>query len=445
MRQLMTDMRSCAPMTTQTAPIDKAIQRRNLKILMGGVVPAGAGMAAGYSAAAVLGEELSGSASLGTFAAVCMPIGGTVAAVPLAAYMSANGRRPGMRLAWAIAAVGAGLAFLAAWLKFYPLLPIGMLAFGLGNAANLSARYAAADVASEEDRAKSIGTLVWSGTFGSALGPTLGLGVAGTIALAIGLPELSGPYLMAGGLFLFASIFIDRFLRPDPLELVGGIIAPDPSHAELSALRTIGRHFANAARPIKDIVAHPSARLAVAAMVIGQAVMVAVMTATPLHMKEGAHELRVIGIVISVHIVGMYFFSPVVGWLVDRIGPRLVIGLGGVILFIGSEMASHTPAASRDGVLWGLFLVGLGWSFGLIAGSSLLVGSFDTAERVSVQGAADLMMNGAGALAGISAGLLYEFRSYHDLSHYSGLVALSLTAYAAWRLFQLSRTTRVVR
>ncbi len=432
-------------MTTQTVPIAKAVQRRNLLILMGGVVPAGAAMAAGYSAAAVLGEELSGSESLGTLAAVCMPIGGTLAAVPLAAYMSANGRRPGLRLAWSIAGIGAGLAFLAAFLKFYPLLPIGMLAFGLGNAANLSARYAAADVASEEDRAKTIGTLVWSGTFGSALGPILGLGAAGAIALAIGLPELSGPYLMAGGLFIFASVFIDRLLRPDPLELVDGIVPPDPAHAGRSGIRTIASHFANAARPIRDIVAHPSARLAVTAMVIGQAVMVAVMTATPLHMREGAHELSVIGIVISVHIIGMYFFSPVVGWLVDRVGPRLVIGLGGVILFVGAEMASNTPAETRNGVLFGLFLVGLGWSFGLIAGSSLLVGAFGPAERVSVQGAADLMMNGAGALAGISAGLLYEFRSYRDLSHYAAILALSLTAYAAWRIFQLARTPELAR
>ena len=426
-------------MTTQTVTIDKAIQRRNLKVLMGGVVPAGAGTAAGYSAAAVLGKELSGSESLGTFAAVCMPIGGTIAAVPLAAYMSAHGRRPGMRLAWAMAAFGAFLAFLAAVTGLYILLPPAMLSFGLGNAANLSARYAAADVASEADRAKTIGTLVWSGTFGSALGPTLGLGIAGTIALKFGLPELAGPYVMAGLLFLFASVFIDRFLRPDPLELVGGIIPPDPAKASQSSLRTIGSHFANAARPISDIVAHPSARLAVAAMVIGQAVMVAVMTATPLHMKEGAHELRIIGIVISVHIIGMYFFSPVVGWLVDRIGARLVIGLGGIILFIGSEMASHTRAVDRNGVLFGLFLVGLGWSFGLIAGSTLLVGAFDATHRVAIQGAADLMMNGAGAIAGISAGILYEFRSYQDLSHYAGIIALGLTAYAAWRILQVSR------
>lgn len=247
--------------------------------------------------------------------------------------------------------------------------------------------------------------------------------------------------MMAGLLFVFAAVFIDRFLRPDPLELVGGIVPPDPAHEGQSQLKVIGRHFANAAKPIKDIVAHPTARLAVSAMVIGQAVMVAVMTATPLHMKEGAHELKVIGFVISVHIIGMYFFSPVVGWLVDRIGPRLVIGIGGLILFVGSEMASHTPAEERDGVLIGLFLVGLGWSFGLIAGSTLLVGAFPVIERVSIQGAADLMMNGAGAIAGITAGLLYEFRSYHSLSHYAGVVALSLTAYAAWRILQSARST----
>jgi MFS family permease len=177
---------------------------------------------------------------------------------------------------------------------------------------------------------------------------------------------------------------------------------------------------------------NPAARLAAFAMMLGQAVMVGVMTMTPLHMKDGDHELRVIGFVISVHIVGMYALSPLVGWLVDRLGRYLMIGTGGVILFLGAELASHTDPQDSLGVFVGLFLIGVGWSFGLIAGSTLLTSSFPVHERVAVQGAADLMMVGAGATAGVGAGLAVEWSSFHSLSHWSGVAALAMVAAAGW-------------
>ena len=143
---------------------------------------------------------------------------------------------------------------------------------------------------------------------------------------------------------------------------------------------------------LRRIAAVPEARLAVLAMLTGQAVMVGVMTLTPLHMEGGGQEFKVIGWVISLHIVGMYAFSPIVGWLVDRVGPHLMIGLGGVILFVGAELASHTDPEHSTGLFVGLMMIGLGWSFGLIAGSALLTASFGVSERVEVQGGADFMM-----------------------------------------------------
>jgi MFS family permease len=174
-------------------------------------------------------------------------------------------------------------------------------------------------------------------------------------------------------------------------------------------------------------------------MVVGHAVMVGVMTMTPLHMDNGDHELRVIGFVISLHVVGMYAFSPLVGWLVDRIGPHLVIASAGIVLFSGGELAAHTDAQDSGGVFAGLFLIGLGWSFALIAGSSLLTGAFAPAERVEVQGAADLIMISAGAMAGLSAGVIVEWTSYHSLSHWSGVLALGLVLAAFGPLTQRMR------
>lgn len=396
-----------------------AVQRRTIRTLFVGTIPAGAAMSGAFAAAATLGEELSGSDGLGTLAAACVTVGGATAAVPLASLMARSGRRPGLRAAWAIASLGAMACLAAAVFEVYVLLLPGLAGIGVGSAGTLSARYAAADLATDADRAKAIGLMVWGGTFGSVLGPTLALGPAGAVAEAFGMPELAGPYLFSLALFAFAAVSIDRLLRPDPLVVAGGV-------GETGATR---RRTAFAL-----LWSVPAARLAVTAMVVGHGVMVGVMVATPLHMKDGGHELEIVGFVISVHIIGMYLFAPVVGMIVGRIGSKLTIAIGGAILFAGAELAAHTDAEDRVGVFVGLFLVGLGWSFGLVAASSLLTSSFGPDERVVVQGTADLAMTGAGASAGLLSGVILEAFGYDDLSHNAGLFGAALTVIAVMSL-----------
>ncbi len=161
-------------------------------------------------------------------------------------------------------------------------------------------------------------------------------------------------------------------------------------------------------------------------MLIGQVVMVGVMTMTPIHMKDGSQSLQIIGLMISFHIIGMYFFAPIVGWLVDRIGPPPLICAAGLVLFVGGGLAARTDSTDRAGVFWGLFLIGLGWSFGLIAGSALLTKSIPIEHRVQAQGAADLIMTGSGAAAGLTSGVVVQFTSYHALSHWASMSALLL-------------------
>ena len=396
-----------------------AIQRRTLRTLFIGTIPAGAAMSGGFAAAATLGEDLTGSDGLGTFAAACVTVGGALTAVPLASYTSRHGRRPGLALAWSIAAAGAVLCAIAAIAEIYVLLPPGLAGIGAGSAGTLSARYAAADLATDEERAKAISILVWGGTFGSVFGPLLALGPASAAAEAFGLPELAGPYLFSLVLFAVAAVAVDRLLRPDPLAVAGGLGAESgPRRRTAFGL----------------LWSQPPARLAVAAMVVGHGVMVGVMVATPLHMKDGGHELDVVGLVISVHVVGMYMFAPLVGILVSRIGPRLTIAIGGVILFTGAEMAAHTDAEDRAGVLIGLFLVGLGWNFGLVSASTLLTASFSPEDRVPVQGTADLAMTAAGASAGLLSGVILEAFGYDDLSHNAGLFGAALAVIAVMSL-----------
>ncbi len=393
------------------------LQRRTMWVLFSGTIPAGAAMSAAFAAAATLGSELTGSDTLGTLAAACLPVGGALSAVPVARLMARTGRRPGLRAAWLAGALGSLICLVGAIGEIYAVLPPGLALIGAGSAGTLAARYAAADLASPEQRAKAIGVLVWGGTFGSVSGPYVALKWIGPLAESTGLPELSGPYFFSLALFTVATGAIDRLLRPDPLVVAGGLDSDADEDKRKPPFTAT----------ITSIARSPEARLAVAAMIVGHGVMVGVMVATPLHMKDGNQELTVVGQVISLHVIGMYAFAPLIGWLVSRVGPKLVVAGGGVILAIGAEMAAHTEAEHTQGVAMGLFLVGIGWNFGIIAASSLLTSAFDVHERVAVQGTADLMMTSAGASAGLVSGFVLDRWGYHDLSHYAGLFGVALT------------------
>ncbi len=465
-------------MTTSTAEIAK-IQRRTLTVLMLSVGPAGMGMAGGFSATTLAAEDITNNDALATLAATMISIGGAVAAVPLARYMSANGRRPGLGIGWLIAGLGSLAAFFAVLAEIYPLLVLGALAIGVGNGTNLAARYAAADLALPDRRARTIGVLVWASSIGSVLGPTVALGPTGWLAEQTGLPRLSGPYLMGTVVFAAAGLVVWLKLHPDPLVLAKNLAAPKESvrPAEVAApkesVRPAGvaaagvagsppnspapplppgvppppppqRIAGHSAGPgflatLATIARHQKALIAVAAMAVGQAVMVAVMTVTPLHMDDGDHETQIIGLVISLHIVGMFFFAPVVGWFVDRLPTEAMVAAAGMTLFVGGELASHTDPSDSLGVFVGLFLIGLGWSFAMIAGSSLLTGAFPAHERANVQGAADFTMVASGAVAGLASGVIVEASSFHSLSHWAGVSALSLVAAA---LYPVATKTR---
>ena len=396
------------PLTAMGVVERDLLQRRTLRTLMAGLIPAGAGMSGAYSAAAILGEELSGSETLGGLAAAGMTAGSAVAAIPLARLMAARGRRPGLALGYLLGMGGAAACVLAALSGWYLLLVPGMAGIGIGQAANMAARFAAADMAPEAGRA--IGTLVWASTFGSVLGPMLGFGPAKSAARAVGLHELSGPYLLSVLLFAVAAVVVFRYLRPDPLVMVGGV-----GHAT-ERLRL--REF------VRPLATTSAGRLAVGSMVAGHVVMVGVMTMTPLHLRSGGHALEVVGFVISLHIIGMYALSPLVGRVADRLGARPVIAAGGVLLAVGAAFAAGSEATESGGVYLGLFLSGLGWCCGLVAGSTLLVRTFAGSDRVGIQGLADLCMTASGGLAGLGSGFMVAVAGYQNLSRAAIVVGL---------------------
>ncbi len=385
-------------------PSIETVQRRTVHTLISSQVCGGMGLVSGYSVTALLADDLTGSKTLAGLSAACLSIGSATASFPLARIMARSGRRPGLRLGYFLGAAGAFSAVLAAITGFFPLLPLGVAGIGAGNAANLATRYAAADLAAPEKRAQTIGLIVWATTIGSGLGSLVSLSWFDPVGRSLGLPDYGGSFLAGALLFLVGAAIIQSRLHPDPLVLAGGV-----GNASTDALL----RFRVA---MKLILANPKARLAVLGMMISQATMVGTMTLTPLHMRDGDQSNGAIALMLFFHILGMYSLSPFVGRLADRVGRYPMLLTAGVLCAGGAIWAATTPGDEFLGLTGGQTIVGLAWSFGIIASSGLLTESFPVTHRATIQGAGDLCMAAFGALAGISAGAVVAATNYRTLN-----------------------------
>ena len=246
------------------------------------------------------------------------------------------------------------------------------------------------------------------------------LAVFDPLGRLLGLPDYGGSFLVGSLLFLVGAAIIETRLRPDPLVLAGGVGSTE-AEGRLP-FRT----------SIRLIVAHPNARLAVLGMMVSQATMVGVMTLTPLYMKKGGQSKNAIAVMLFVHILGMYALSPIVGKLADRLGRYPMLVAAGALCVVGAMWAGASPGDGFVGLTGGLAVIGLAWSFGIIASSGLLSESFPVSQRASIQGAGDLCMSSFGALAGISAGAIVASSSYRTLNiAAAGLGVVLLAAIAA--------------
>lgn len=396
-----------------------SIQRRAIGVLSGGQVLGSLAVAGSVAAGGLIAAGVSGSEGVAGLAQTFGVLGAAIFALPLARFALSRGRRFSLSLGYALGAVGSLVVISGAVWRSVVVVLIGCLFVGVATASGLQARYAATDLATESTRGRSLSIVVWAGTIGAVLGPNL-LEVSGNLGLALGLPQLAGPYVLAFITLGGAALILTLFLRPDPYLLASQLRAEsDPVAA------------AEIARPrlrdgIHHIKGNRSAILGITAIAIGHVVMVAVMVMTPIHMAHVDVTLQLIGLIISVHVAGMYALSPLVGWAVDRLGRIPVIWAGVVILIASCVLAA---ISSGDDILTlgiGLFLLGLGWSCTLIAGSTLLVDGIAAQERPSVQGLSDLVMNAAGAVGGALAGVIVWLSSYAVLSLLSIVPVIAL-------------------
>lgn len=377
----------------------RLLQRRILTTLSASQIVAGIGVAGAGPAGALLVMEVSGSEALSGLAQTFSVLGAALMAIPLAGLTSRGGRRLALITGYLLGSTGAFLAVLGGTLEFIPVLLLGTLLVGSATASNYQIRFAAIDLSDDKHRSRDLSLIVWAGTIGAVLGPNL-LEFSGGIGHAFGLPELTGPYLLAGSMLLIGSLILWVFLRPDPF-LHARSLSTDNSHQRRSLKESL---------PL--LKTSPMTMLAISAIVIGHISMVSIMVMTPVHMRHVDVSLRIIGMVISVHIVGMFAFSPIMGWLSDRIGRVAVIRIGVVLLLLAGSISAFSPAHDALTLGLGLFLLGLGWSATLVAGSTLLVESLAVEDRPSIQGVSDLLMNAAGALGGAVSGIIIATSSY---------------------------------
>jgi MFS family permease len=416
----------------------REVQRRAVAVLSLMQVVGGVGVASGIAVNGLLAQDISGSTALSGMAQTMAVLGAALLAVPLARLAQRRGRRPALALGYLVAVVGAALSIVAGVSGSFPLLLLAAALFGGGTASGLQSRYGAIDAAEPARKGRALAVVMWAGTLGSVLGPNLSE-AGGRVGTSLGLPLLTGPFLFSVVAFTLAALTSLLWLRPDPLlaahaARARAAMAAAPTGPSAS-IGTGLRHAVGIARR------SPGARLGLLAVGSGHAVMVAVMVMTPVHLRGDGATLRIVGLVISAHIAGMYAASPVMGWVADRFGRIAGILIGQVLLAWALVLAGTAPSHAHLQLGVGLALLGLGWSAAVVAGSTLVSESVPAAVRPTVQGLSDLVMGLVAAIAGLLAGPVLAARGYPALALVAGVLLLPTTLAALGH--QLTRRARV--
>jgi MFS family permease len=401
-----------------------------LRVLVLSQIAGSAALAAAVTVGAFVIQDILGQTTAwGGIASATVTMGTAFMSQMLARLMNVRGRRNGLQAGYLLAIFGGFIAGYGAETKTLWIFLLGLFVFGNGQASNLLSRYAAADLATTDQRGRAMSRILFASTFGAVFGPLLIKPAEQAGMNWFGWGQYTGPWIFAGVFFLTSLINTTLRLRPDPLEVAGRL----NRQADVGAPT---RLFSDA---VKAIRMSGDAKIAVIAMVISQMAMVAVMTMTPVHLRLHDHE-TVSAYIISLHIAGMYAFSPLVGRFADKRGRLTTIQVGALVL-MGATVLSSLAGDSPVLLFPALWMLGVGWSFGLIGGSSLLVDSIDQQIRVRVQGAADLMMSFCGGLAGFSSGFIRKAVGYHVLSNVGTVLAGILLVVVMWKKSQDSVET----
>ena len=471
--------------TSLALPEVRQVQRRTVILLGCAQLLSGLGTGVTVSIGSLLAVDLSGSEAWAGSVATLMTLAAALSALPLASLAERRGRRVGLVTGLAAALAGALLMIVAVVTGNFLLLILGAAGVGVGTAANLQARFAAVDLADKQHRGRALSAVVWAITIGAVAGPNL-VQPGAVVGEVLGLPPISGPFVISAAGLTLSCLLLIAGLRPDPLLLARELTAADLAAgtaipAQPAKPNDVQQHpqqpaagetvpqdpaLPAAAAEVHGPAPHPvlkrggalrrglkaargsrQAMLALAAIVGAHGIMVGIMSMTPIHLQalvagpsagHGGHvatgdALVIIGFTISLHIAGMFALSPVMGWLTDKAGRIQTIVLGYVLLLTAVLVAGFGQGSTTS-VAAGLVLLGLGWSASSISGSTLLAESVAQEDRVVVQGVSDMLMGAAGAVGGAFSGLVLSWVGYQGLNMAGGLVGTAVLAAAVTAL-----------
>lgn len=398
------------------------LQKRTLFVLVVSQIVGTVGVGIAPSIGVLLAEDVTSSETWAGLARTASTLGAAVLGLPLGMLAARFGRRTALASGWWISAVGAALLVVAAqWGLAVPMF-LGLLLIGAGTATSLQSRFAATDRARPENHAKSLSLIVWVGTLGMVLGPNLGV-PGGAVGKATGLTVFAGAFLIAAVCLALAGSVVFLWLRPDSLaERISADRDSRAVAATVPARVSLGDRLRGARDELRR---NPRARAAVLAVVTAQVVMVSVMTMTPVHISHHGGSVTLVGVTISLHILGMYALAPLVGAATDHFGHRATVSVGILVLLVSLSIGALCPQNS-GAVMVSLILLGVGWSFINVAGSALFSSAVPAQDRATAQGGVDALSNLCGAVAAFASGPLMAVTGFPVLCIVAAIVMIPL-------------------
>ncbi|MFC5602863.1 MFS transporter [Sporosarcina koreensis] len=403
--------------------MQRKLYKRSLFVVVMSQIFGGAGLAAGITVGALIAKEMLGTASFAGVPAALFTLGSALAAFLVGRISQRFGRRYGLSLGFIAGGIGAIGVILAATLDNVFLLFISLFIYGAGTATNLQARYAGTDLANEKQRATAISIAMVSTTLGAVAGPNL-VTPMGEVALVLGIPALAGPFILAAVAYLFAGLTFLIFLRPDPFLVAKAI--------SVELAKNVQQKTTDAGSLLQQKVNRIGVLAGAAVLILSHFVMVAVMTMTPVHMQNHGSGLSAVGMVIGFHIAAMYLPSLGTGILVDKLGRTFMVVASGVTLSIAGLLAAFDPGESFFWLAFALILLGLGWNFGLISGTALIIDSTDMKTRAKTQGSVDVWVALSGTAGSLLSGIIVAYSSYAILGFVGTYLSLLLIPLIIW-------------
>jgi MFS family permease len=407
-------------------------RRALMTTLFAAQVCASTGFTMSLAVGSIMAAAITGTNTWSGLPVALGALGGAAASWPLARLMDRFGRRPGLTLGYVLAVGGAALGMLAVLHQSFPLFLVGMALFGIANASNMLARYAAADISEGPQRGRAMGFIVWGSTVGSIIGPNL-MDSAVRVGATVGVAAVASPFLISLAGYGLAAALTHVLLRPDPLAL-----------ARLHEQPTVVPAAAARRRAVGEIVREPRVALAFVVLMVGQLVMIGTTSTSTLYLHDQGHPVGTIGVAASLHLAGMYVSSPLSGWLSDRFGRLPMIGVGGVILLMACALAGLVPGSAGVLVIAGLFLNGIGWNLAFVSASALLTEALSPGDRTSIQGLADLCMGVMGFVGSAVGGVILGLWGFGMLNAVgAAMLILPLAASSMRRAAAAARATEL--